>query len=190
MVNTTREFVLTSLVVLAGYLLGAALSSPPSKGGDDDRARRAKVALALAAAPPAVSASNPCICGDSCKCKESGKVCPGQCPVWLTDYDAARTEAQKTKRPLFIVVGSPNCPPCNRLKSGPLKDAAVVKGLRGFVCLQLDGDKNPAVVKGLMVKSYPTVVVGTHDGAVKAFLEGYQDAEKLIDAMRIVKRVD
>jgi thiol:disulfide interchange protein len=172
---------------VAAFLTVAALLLLAGAARGEDRQRKAKVALALAA-PAAVSrsvapagpAKLPCVCGDNCKCKETGKACPGGCPVaWRTDYDAARKESAEKKLPMFVVVGTTDCVYCRKLEGGPLKDAAVAEMLHQFVCLKLDAEKEPAVAKALKVRAYPTVVAATADGTVRSFVEGYADAETL-----------
>lgn len=105
--------------------------------------------------------------------------------VWRTDYNAARKEAAEKGLPLFVVVGSDNCFYCKKLEAGPFRDAAVVAQLAGnFVPLKIDATRDPALAKALRVQLYPTIVMAGHDGKIHAFIEGYLEADRLVENMK------
>jgi len=105
--------------------------------------------------------------------------------VWRTDYNAARKEAADKGLPLCIVIGSENCFYCKKLEGGPLRNAAVLAELSSnFVPLKVDATTDPALPRALKVQLYPTTVLAGPDGKIHAYIEGYVDAERLLDNLK------
>lgn len=106
-------------------------------------------------------------------------------PVWRTDYNAARKEAQEKGLPLMVVVGTDNCFYCKKLDAGPLRDPAVTAALTdSFVPLKIDAHREPALARALKVQAYPTTVLAGPDGKIHAFIEGYVEADRLADHLK------
>lgn len=97
--------------------------------------------------------------------------------LWLTDYDTAKAQAGKLKRPMIVfLTGSDWCPPCARL-TGEVFMHKMFKewATENAVLLEVDFPKSkvlpPAQVKHndalkarFRLTGYPTVVVVREDG--------------------------
>lgn len=106
-------------------------------------------------------------------------------PVWRTDYNTARKEAQEKGLPLLLVVGSDNCFYCKKLEANTLSDAGIKAQLAGgFVPLKVDGNREPALARALKVQVYPTTVLAGPDGKIHGFIEGYLEPDRLAEHMK------
>lgn len=104
--------------------------------------------------------------------------------VWNSDYAAARKEAAEKGRPLLLEFSTDNCVWCRKLESGTLRDPQVVAALtERFVCLKVDGDRDPMLVGALRVTTFPTIVLAAADGKILNTLEGYQEKGTLLDQL-------
>src|ERR1700684_3166548 len=105
--------------------------------------------------------------------------------VWSIDYQSARKEAVDKGLPLLIVVGTDNCYYCKKLEAGPCREPAVATQLaKNFIPLKLDATRDPQLARALKVQLYPTIVLAGPDGKIHAFVEGYIEADKLLDHMK------
>lgn len=99
---------------------------------------------------------------------------------WETDYNAARQKAAEKRLPLFVVIGTEHCFYCRKLEHGPLREPSIVANLqRHFVPLKIDAQREAELVRALRVQVYPTIVLAGPDGKIHAFIEGYQDSQRL-----------
>lgn len=105
--------------------------------------------------------------------------------AWRTDYNQARKEANERGLPLFVVIGTDNCFYCKKLEAGPFRDPAVLSQLvDNFIPLKIDAHKEPALAKALRVQVYPTLVLAGADGKIHGFIEGYLDADRLVENLK------
>src|SRR5947209_4318726 len=87
---------------------------------------------------------------------------PGQEVNWQKDYASARQEAQEKNRPLVLVIGTTECPWCDKLEAVTFREPGIVKTLADrFITLKVNGEIFPALIKALKIESYPTVVVAS-----------------------------
>ncbi|MEJ5275366.1 MAG: thioredoxin family protein [Thermogemmata sp.] len=99
---------------------------------------------------------------------------------WETDYNAARQKAAEKGLPLFVIIGTEHCFYCRKLEHGPLREASIVAYLqRHFVPLKIDAQREAELARALRVQVYPTIVLAGPDGKIHAFIEGYQDSQRL-----------
>lgn len=112
--------------------------------------------------------------------------CRAADPVtWRTDYNAARKEAAERGLPLFIVIGTDNCFYCKKLEAGPFRDTNVTAQLAdNFIPLKIDAHKEPALARALKVQLYPTLVLAAPDGKIHSFIEGYLEADRLVETLK------
>lgn len=105
--------------------------------------------------------------------------------IWRTDYNAARKEAAERGLPLFVVIGTDHCYYCKKLEAGPFRDPVVIAQLaENFIPLKIDAHKEPGLAKALRVQAYPTLVMAGADGKIHAFIEGYLDADRLVENLK------
>jgi thioredoxin-related protein len=105
--------------------------------------------------------------------------------TWRTDYNAARREASDRGLPLFVVIGTDNCYYCKKLEAGPFRDPAVLAQLAdNFIPLKVDANRDPTLARALKVQAYPTLVLAAADGKIHAFIEGYLEADRLVENLK------
>jgi YHS domain-containing protein/thiol-disulfide isomerase/thioredoxin len=79
---------------------------------------------------------------------------------WHSDYQTARELARSQNATLLVHVFGPECPPCQRMERTVFTDPAVQQALTaGIVAVKIDGAANPALIKQLGVRSYPSDVI-------------------------------
>jgi thioredoxin-related protein len=104
---------------------------------------------------------------------------------WRADYDAARKEAAEKARPLFLEFQTDECFHCRRLENGPFKDPAVVALLNErYIPLRVDAAKSPRLTEALRIQAYPTMIIAAADGKIIAFVEGYVEANQLVEHLQ------
>jgi protein disulfide-isomerase len=120
----------------------------------------------------------------------SGSVARAEDMRWHRDYRAAQAEALRLNRTMMIVVTSKDCGWCRRLESTTLRDARVVRELKGFaVPFRLDADDptQAGLVVALGVAGLPTIAFVNPAGRLIAKQSGYLAPEKLIRFVRDVR---
>ena len=56
---------------------------------------------------------------------------------WMNDLDKALTEAQKSKKPLIVMISEPDCRWCIKMKKGVLSDPRVQKQLERYLLVRI-----------------------------------------------------
>ncbi|MGV7211230.1 thioredoxin family protein [Oxalobacteraceae bacterium A2-2] len=105
--------------------------------------------------------------------------------AWLGgSLDAAYTQARSLGRPLFLYWGALWCPPCNRLKAEIFANSEFGARTAQVLAYHLDGDAAgaQALAAQLGLRSYPTLVLFTPDGAEITRLPCELDAEQFTAA--------
>jgi thioredoxin-related protein len=101
---------------------------------------------------------------------------------WRTDYNAARKEATEKGRPLFLDFGTEECYHCRRLDQNTFKDPRIIQLLNDyFIPLKIDANREPALTQALKIQAYPTLVLASNDGKILGLIEGYMEANRLMD---------
>jgi len=104
--------------------------------------------------------------------------------AWKNDYSAVRREATEKSKPIFLEFSTENCVWCRKLEATTLRDQAVITALADrYICMKVDGDRNATLVNALNVTTYPTIVLANVDGKILTTLEGYQEADKLLEQL-------
>lgn len=146
----------------------------------------AAIALALATFRPCeVQANSPqepvCKCG----CAEGFRDCtcglkcpdilrmPKQMPGgWHSDYGAAKTESERTGKPMLVDLRQPECVYCDALD----RELGAMD-LSPFVCVRLD--RQSAVGVAMQARVAPTLIVAAPDGTVTSRSDGYAPPETI-----------
>lgn len=111
---------------------------------------------------------------------------------WREDAAAARHEATRTDRPIFVYVGSEACGYCRKLERETWPDRHV-SGILGqrFVPLYVDGHRSPGIARQLEVRAYPTVIALSPAGRLIGRVDGYRGPEEmrafLVETLRRVR---
>ncbi len=104
---------------------------------------------------------------------------------WQTQYAAARTEATKTKRALFVLFYDIECQWSQKFAKSMQESRSLAKLLNTrFVCVALDVDSHPLLVQVLEIASVPEVIIANHDGKILRYMEGFHDADEVEQRLR------
>jgi YHS domain-containing protein len=77
-------------------------------------------------------------------------------PVWKTDFDAARLEAQKQQRPLLVHFYSDSCAPCVQMEQNVLHKAPIEEYIQGnLVAVSVNVDQHSELQKRFSVNRWP-----------------------------------
>ncbi len=92
----------------------------------------------------------------------------------------AEAAAAKDDRLVVVKVSAEWCGPCQAMNRETFVDAKVVDWLKAHaVAIEVDGDREPGVVRAFKVEAYPTTIV-LRSGEEVSRREGYLDAGELL----------
>lgn len=113
---------------------------------------------------------------------------PGAHIEWLDDYEAARTLATESGRPLLVDFGAEWCGACQELDHGALSDPRVVAEAQRFVTVRIDmTDQLPEQEE--LLQSYnqpglPFVVMHHTEGEEAHRVTGPMEADEFLDLLQ------
>jgi HEAT repeat protein len=90
---------------------------------------------------------------------------------WIDSLAKGLTQSQKSRKPIFAVVGGKSCPYCRQLE-GEMKKAAAQKELARWTLVALDVDASPDDARSLAVGPIPALRVLTPAGKSVASHDG------------------
>ncbi|RMG32122.1 MAG: DUF255 domain-containing protein [Planctomycetota bacterium] len=100
--------------------------------------------------------------------------------VWHRDLRTAAMEAKRRGKPLFVEISASWCGYCRRLKSETLRNRSVLRHLREcFVPVEIDADRQAALVEAVGVEGLPTMLIVDPDMNVLRRITGYRSAAQL-----------
>jgi protein disulfide-isomerase len=106
---------------------------------------------------------------------------------WHRNPASAAAEAERSNRPLFLLITSRDCGWCRKLETTTLRDVRVVRKLNGdTIPLKIDAD-NPAnseLLAALRVEGVPTSAIVRPNGRVQQTHAGYLDPSGSLDWLR------
>lgn len=103
---------------------------------------------------------------------------------WYTNLDAAISEAQKTKKPIFAVFSASWCPACQQLESETLVDNEVKQKLaQNYVAVKIDLDTNPELSSKYGIYGIPALIFMNSNGEETKRIGGYVPPEQLLSAI-------
>ncbi len=104
--------------------------------------------------------------------------------TWLADYEGARKVSSERGMPLLIEIGVDNCPWCKQMETVTLAEPKVLAKLKAeWVCLKVDGRRNPQLVSALGLRNYPTHVYADPTGKILGSNEGFVDPAAFLAAL-------
>ena len=98
---------------------------------------------------------------------------------WIDSLAKGLTQSQKSRKPIFAVVGGKSCPYCRQLE-GEMKKAAAQKELTRWTLVALDVDASPDDARSLAVGPIPALRVLTPAGKSVASHDGTLPADDLV----------
>jgi len=93
---------------------------------------------------------------------------------------AAQQEARQSERPLLIYVGADFCGYCRKLERTTWVDDGVARVVdAGYVPLEIDGQRDAALVRQLGVRGFPAVIVLSSEGKIVGRVDGYREPAEM-----------
>ncbi len=103
---------------------------------------------------------------------------------WYENYDEARQEAKRSKRPLLVDFYTSWCYPCRILEEKTYPDSIVQATLRAFVPLKLNAEVELTTAKRYDVRGYPTLLVLDSDGKSLFEISGALPPRPLVKSLQ------
>ena len=101
-----------------------------------------------------------------------------------SNWAAAKAEAKKQNKLIFLDAYTSWCGPCKMLKRNTFPDKEDGEFFnKNFINVAIDMEKGdgPAVAAQYGVNAYPTLIFADADGKMVAYTKGYIDAKQLIE---------
>ena len=99
---------------------------------------------------------------------------------FIEDYKLARGESLEMHKPLFILISSPDCQWCQKLKKETFADPAILERFnKHWIISDISALANRAVTESLKIRSVPTMVFASPEGKVILSVEGFQNPQAL-----------
>ena len=96
---------------------------------------------------------------------------------WRTDIRAAAALAEQSNRPMLLQITAQWCGYCHKMFNQTYSQASVTELVNdSFVCVKVDADENPELIRELQVRSLPTTVIVSPQMGVLKKLAGFQSA--------------
>jgi len=106
---------------------------------------------------------------------------PAKTPVgWSEDFAAAKEQAARERRPMFVDFSAAWCPPCNQMAREVLPVQRVTEALRGFIPVHVDVDRDRDLATSFRVEALPTFLVLSPEGREVHRFTGYRSADELL----------
>lgn len=100
---------------------------------------------------------------------------------YVEGYEKARRNSQ----PMLVLFAADWCQHCQSLGGQAFSDQRVVELSQRFTCVLVDVDREPDVCRHFLVAGYPTVQFFSTRGEPLNRLEGNQQPEAILQAMRV-----
>jgi thioredoxin-related protein len=97
-----------------------------------------------------------------------------------TDFQSGMKLAEKDGKPSMIYFTAVWCGWCKKLEKEAFRVPEVIELSRQFVCIKVDGDKQPTLLDRYEVDEYPTVVFSTSKGKEVLRIPDYVPAEEFL----------
>ena len=99
---------------------------------------------------------------------------------FIEDYKLARAESLELRKPLFILISSPDCQWCQKLKKETFADPGIRERFgKSWIIADIDAIANRNVTEALKIRSVPTLVFASPEGKVIQSVEGFQNSQAL-----------
>lgn len=105
---------------------------------------------------------------------------------WRDNFSKALQEAKSGGTLIMADFYTDWCVWCNRLDKDTYSDKKVDELSKRFICVKINGDKEPAVAMKYGVRGYPTIMFFDPDGKVLDTIVGYVKPDQMINFMNKV----
>ncbi|MBI5116622.1 tetratricopeptide repeat protein [Candidatus Poribacteria bacterium] len=106
---------------------------------------------------------------------------------WLRYYEVLRASAGHPSRKLFLFFNRDSCEPCDMMEKWTFTDPDVLRALRDFIPVGVDGDVELQLVRRLKVQTFPMLVVLGPDETEIDRKAGYRDADFMLEWIKDIK---
>ena len=108
---------------------------------------------------------------------------------WKYNLEDALKDGKRLGKPLMVDFYTDWCGWSVKLDRDTYADKKVQELAAQFICVKVDGDKNPALVKRYNVTGYPSIFFLSSNGKITKKIPGYVTPDKIIPVMNgILKR--
>ena len=101
--------------------------------------------------------------------------------AFLHDYQQAKKESERLKKPMLIDFETTWCGPCAQMNQYVYNADLVVEKSVNVVAVKVDGDIHRDLVKQYKVTGYPTIILFGSDGTEIRRAVGYQSVKAMVD---------
>lgn len=108
---------------------------------------------------------------------------------WETDLLTATEKAAASDRQILVAFSMQGCPPCRAMEQQVLDTDEVRRGLKGFVPVHIDIDRQREVANRFEVFGTPTYVVLSVTGEVLARTSGYLPVDAFLAFLNSAKPI-
>ncbi|MFC1807849.1 thioredoxin domain-containing protein [Candidatus Omnitrophota bacterium] len=105
---------------------------------------------------------------------------------WKYNLVNALKDAEKEDKIVLADFYATWCGPCKMMNNNTFASREVGKIAKEFICVKIDGDRHPDLVKGYNIRGYPTILFIRKDGKILKQAVGYHDAASFISIMQSV----
>ena len=105
---------------------------------------------------------------------------------WQHDLAYGLKVAKNQGKPVMVDFYTEWCGWCKKLDSDTYSDQRVNEASKKFVCVKIDGDKQPALTGKYGVSGYPTIIFMDSNGNVVSRLPGFQAPDQFLASMNNV----
>lgn len=100
---------------------------------------------------------------------------------WRSDWEAARSEALRDRKPVFVYFTAEWCGPCQELRRTTWSDRHVAEVLgTSYVPVRIDIDKEPGLAMQYNVETIPWFAVLDDQGRPVRAWSGWKDADDFL----------
>ena len=162
----------------AGVIIVGIANLPQLMAADSDD--EAPVSESAPVSPRAVPKKSPLAAPLSDKTPAAGSIAAGSKELpWSDSLARGYTQAERTRKPLFVRAGSETCRFCRAL-AATIAKPAVQEELQRWTLVEIDIDKAPDDARQLAVGPIPALRLVTATGRLAAETEGALSADDLV----------
>lgn len=106
--------------------------------------------------------------------------------TWLTSFEEALSQAQKTGKPIMADFYADWCGPCKMLDADTWPDASVAQEAQNFIAVKVnvDAPANLAAVQRYGIRPIPCIIWTDSNGTEKGRLEGAVGPQDMLSEMQ------
>lgn len=124
--------------------------------------------------------------GEIGKSSKASKTSNSGAIAWVYSLDEGMSKAASEKKPVMIDIYAEWCYYCKKLDAQVYSDKEISDIAAKFVCVKIDGDKQPQIARRFEVQGYPTIIFLASNGSIIDKVVGYEEKESFKERMQQV----